>query len=142
MTRWHEHGHPAGTDPVSLATRNVSGARAPLKLEVLQGRLADGEYVEPHFEQLPVIQDIAYGRAGRLVKGAISKTQMQLARLRRVPIERFQGSYFHPPAKVLQVSVTNVCNARCSFCAYRLVADTERATGVMKMDVFKKTVDE
>ena len=91
---------------------------------------------------VPVIQDIAYGRAGRLVKGAISKTQMQLARLRRVPIERFQGSYFHPPAKVLQVSVTNVCNARCSFCAYRLVADTERATGVMKMDVFKKTVDE
>jgi MoaA/NifB/PqqE/SkfB family radical SAM enzyme len=91
---------------------------------------------------VPVIQDFAYGRAGRFVKGCLSRMQMRLAQFRRVPIERFHGKYFYPPSKVLQVSVTNVCNARCSFCAYRLVADTERPTGVMKMEVFKKAVDE
>jgi len=91
---------------------------------------------------VPVIQDFAYGPVGRFVKGGLSTIQMRLAQFRRVPIERFEGSYFHPVAKVLQVSVTNVCNARCTFCAYRLVADSGRPAGVMQMDVFKKAVDE
>jgi MoaA/NifB/PqqE/SkfB family radical SAM enzyme len=91
---------------------------------------------------VPMVQDLAYGSVGRFVKSRISLMAMNRAQRNRVPIESFQGKYFYPPAKVLQVSVTNVCNARCSFCAYRLVADTERATGVMKMDVFKKAIDE
>jgi MoaA/NifB/PqqE/SkfB family radical SAM enzyme len=91
---------------------------------------------------VPVLQDFAYGPFGRLAKGIFLKTRMDLARFRKVPIERFKGSYFYPETKGLQVSVTNVCNARCSFCAYRIVADTGRPTGVMKMDVFKKALDE
>lgn len=91
---------------------------------------------------VPVIQDIAYGPLGRSLRGAFSRTRMALARLCPVPVEQFKGSYFYPSARSLQVSVTNVCNARCSFCAYRIVADTERPTGIMKMDVFKKALDE
>src|SRR3954468_15378822 len=90
---------------------------------------------------VPIIQDFAYGPVGRFAKAKIARFQMRRAERHTVPIERFKGTYFYPEQKVLQVSVTNVCNARCSFCAYRLVADTDRATGVMKMDVFKKTVD-
>lgn len=91
---------------------------------------------------VPAIQDFAYGRFGRFMRGAFSRTRVAFARFRPVPIERFNGKYFYPPARGLQVSVTNVCNARCSFCAYRIVADTERPTGIMKMDVFKKALDE
>src|SRR3954468_9302483 len=91
---------------------------------------------------VPVIQDFAYGPVGRFIKAKIAKIQMGRAERNTVGIERFKGTYFYPEHKALQVSVTNVCNARCSFCAYRLVAHTGRPTGVMKMDVFKKTVDE
>lgn len=94
------------------------------------------------FISVPVLQDFAYGPIGRFVKGTFSKSRMELARFRKVPIERFNGSYFYPETKRLQMSVTNVCNARCSFCAYRIVADTDRPTGVMKMDVFQKALDE
>lgn len=91
---------------------------------------------------VPVIQDFAYGPVGRLIKGGLSKVRMTAANTFRVPLKAFNGKYFYPAHKGLQVSVTNVCNARCSFCAYRLVADTDRPTGVMKMDVFQKALTE
>src|ERR1700744_738921 len=91
---------------------------------------------------VPILQAGAYGPIGRFVKGTFSKIRMSLARFRKVPIEQFNGSYFYPETKRLQVSVTNVCNARCSFCAYRIVADSGRPAGIMKMDVFKKALDE
>jgi MoaA/NifB/PqqE/SkfB family radical SAM enzyme len=43
----------------------------------------------------------------------------------------------------LQTGVTNVCNAKCTFCAYpKVVANKTLETGVMSMEVFKKAVDE
>lgn len=89
----------------------------------------------------PRCLDFAYGTFGRVASGTLRNAQMAWARVRRVPIGRFKGNYFYPQ-KVLQLNVTNVCNARCSFCAYRIVADTDRPTGVMKMETFKRVVDE
>lgn len=43
----------------------------------------------------------------------------------------------------LVTGVTNICNAKCTFCAYpRVVANKTLQTGVMSMEVFKKAVDE
>lgn len=43
----------------------------------------------------------------------------------------------------LQAGVTNICNAKCSFCAYpKVVANKTLQTGVMTFEVFKKAVDE
>jgi len=89
----------------------------------------------------PVMADFAYGRFGRLMTGGVRRFQMILARMRRVPIERFRRSYFYP-RKGLQLAVTNVCNARCTFCAYRLTADAGVPRGMMKMEIFKKALDE
>ena len=39
--------------------------------------------------------------------------------------------------------VTNICNAKCTFCAYpKVVANKTLQTGVMPFDIFKKVVDE
>jgi len=43
----------------------------------------------------------------------------------------------------LTTGVTNICNAKCTFCAYpKVVANKTLQTGVMPFDVFKKAVDE
>jgi sulfatase maturation enzyme AslB (radical SAM superfamily) len=43
----------------------------------------------------------------------------------------------------LQTGVTNICNAKCSFCAYpKVVANKTLQTGIMTFEVFKKAVDE
>ena len=39
--------------------------------------------------------------------------------------------------------MTNICNAKCSFCAYpKVVENKTLQTGVMSFDIFKKAVDE
>src|ERR1700744_542069 len=44
---------------------------------------------------------------------------------------------------MLATGVTNVCNAKCTFCAYpKVVAAKTLQTGVMPFEVFKKAVDE
>ncbi|HEY2329019.1 MAG TPA: radical SAM protein, partial [Verrucomicrobiae bacterium] len=43
----------------------------------------------------------------------------------------------------LQTGVTNICNAKCSFCAYpKAIASKSLQTGVMSFEVFQKAVDE
>ena len=43
----------------------------------------------------------------------------------------------------LQTGITNICNAKCSFCAYpKVVANKTLQTGIMTFEVFKKAVDE
>jgi MoaA/NifB/PqqE/SkfB family radical SAM enzyme len=43
----------------------------------------------------------------------------------------------------LQTGVTNICNAKCSFCAYpKVVANKTLQTGIMTFAIFKKAVDE
>jgi sulfatase maturation enzyme AslB (radical SAM superfamily) len=45
--------------------------------------------------------------------------------------------------KSMQTAVTNICNAKCAFCAYpRVVHDRRMNFGVMSFEVFKKAVDE
>jgi MoaA/NifB/PqqE/SkfB family radical SAM enzyme len=47
------------------------------------------------------------------------------------------------PASSLVTGVTNICNAKCTFCAYpKVVANKTLQTGIMPFDVFKKAVDE
>jgi len=47
------------------------------------------------------------------------------------------------PSTTLVTGVTNICNAKCSFCAYpKVVANKTLQTGIMPFDVFKKAVDE
>jgi MoaA/NifB/PqqE/SkfB family radical SAM enzyme len=46
-------------------------------------------------------------------------------------------------AAYLVTGVTNICNAKCTFCAYpKVVANKTLQTGVMSFEVFKKAVDE
>lgn len=47
------------------------------------------------------------------------------------------------PSSYLVTGVTNICNAKCTFCAYpKVVANKTLETGVMSLAVFKKAVDE
>src|SRR4029077_10249148 len=47
------------------------------------------------------------------------------------------------PSAYLVTGVTNICNAKCTFCAYpKVVANKTLQTGVMSFEVFKKAVDE
>ena len=47
------------------------------------------------------------------------------------------------PAAYLVTGVTNICNAKCTFCAYpKVVANKTLQTGVMSFAVFQKAVDE
>ena len=47
------------------------------------------------------------------------------------------------PSSYLVAGVTNICNAKCTFCAYpKVVANKTLETGVMSFEVFKKAVDE
>lgn len=46
-------------------------------------------------------------------------------------------------SSTLTTGVTNICNAKCTFCAYpKVVAAKTLQTGVMPFDIFKKAVDE
>jgi len=47
------------------------------------------------------------------------------------------------PSSYLVTGVTNICNAKCTFCAYpKVVANKTLQTGIMPFDIFKKAVDE
>jgi len=47
------------------------------------------------------------------------------------------------PSSYLVTGVTNICNAKCTFCAYpKVVANKTLQTGVMSFEIFKKAVDE
>ena len=47
------------------------------------------------------------------------------------------------PSSYLVTGVTNICNAKCTFCAYpKVVANKTLQTGIMPFDIFKQAVDE
>lgn len=73
--------------------------------------------------------------------------------LRRRQYKKFSRHYITPeelfthrqlgPSAYLVTGVTNICNAKCTFCAYpKVVANKTLQTGVMPFDIFKKVVDE
>lgn len=58
------------------------------------------------------------------------------------PEELWERRYLEP-ASTLVTGVTNICNAKCTFCAYpKVVANKTLQTGIMPFEVFKKAVDE
>jgi radical SAM protein with 4Fe4S-binding SPASM domain len=58
------------------------------------------------------------------------------------PEELFAHRHLEPSA-TLVTGVTNICNAKCTFCAYpKVVANKTLQTGVMAFEIFKKAVDE
>jgi MoaA/NifB/PqqE/SkfB family radical SAM enzyme len=58
------------------------------------------------------------------------------------PEELWKHRYLQPSA-ILIAGVTNICNAKCSFCAYpKVIANKTLQTGIMSFAVFKKLVDE
>ena len=62
---------------------------------------------------------------------------------RPVALEELWRHCHLEPSSALMANVTNICNARCSFCAYpKVVANKTLQTGIMSFDVFKKLVDE
>jgi MoaA/NifB/PqqE/SkfB family radical SAM enzyme len=69
----------------------------------------------------------------------------QYSRLAR---NQVSAAEIHPhrhlePSTTLITGVTNICNAKCSFCAYpKVVENKTLQTGVMSFDIFKKAVDE
>jgi MoaA/NifB/PqqE/SkfB family radical SAM enzyme len=70
---------------------------------------------------------------------------LQFKRLskRSVTPEELWGHRHLEPSSTLMTGVTNICNAKCTFCAYpKVVANKTLQTGVMSFEVFKKAVDE
>ena len=60
----------------------------------------------------------------------------------RTPDQVYQYRHLSSSAW-LQISVANICNARCSFCAYPKAVDTgSLPLGTMSFEVFRKAVDE
>jgi radical SAM protein with 4Fe4S-binding SPASM domain len=66
----------------------------------------------------------------------------RLSQNRITPEELFAHRHLEP-SSTLVTGVTNICNAKCTFCAYpKVVANKTLQTGVMPLEVFKKAVDE
>jgi radical SAM protein with 4Fe4S-binding SPASM domain len=66
----------------------------------------------------------------------------KFARQHVTPEELFAHRQLEPSA-YLVAGVTNICNAKCTFCAYpKVVANKTLQTGVMSFEIFKKAVDE
>ena len=70
---------------------------------------------------VPSFADIAYGPIGRLIDTILRQVRFGLAAAFPVPLKRFGGSYF-TARWGLGLWITKVCNARCNFCAYPLIA--------------------
>jgi MoaA/NifB/PqqE/SkfB family radical SAM enzyme len=89
-----------------------------------------------------VLADLVYA-------GAFYFQQFRRTRLyRRLAKNKISAGELWPhrhlePSTTLITGVTNICNAKCSFCAYpKVVANKTLETGVMPFDIFKKAADE
>jgi MoaA/NifB/PqqE/SkfB family radical SAM enzyme len=81
---------------------------------------------------------------GYQVKHVLARLNQYLAStIRKVqPDETWRVRHL-VPTSTLMVNVTNICNAKCTFCAYpKAVAANTLQRGVMPMGLFKKAVDE
>jgi radical SAM protein with 4Fe4S-binding SPASM domain len=65
------------------------------------------------------------------------------ARHRAVQLEDLQPLRHLEPSTGFTTGVTNICNAKCTFCAYpKVMANKTLQTGIMSLEIFKKSVDE
>jgi radical SAM protein with 4Fe4S-binding SPASM domain len=89
-----------------------------------------------------LVADTVYWSAFYLQHFARARQYKAFARQPVTPEELFEHRQLSPSA-YLVAGVTNICNAKCTFCAYpKVVANKTLETGVMSFAVFKKAVDE
>ena len=89
-----------------------------------------------------VVADVVYSGAFYVQNFWRSLKFKRLSRRHITPEELFAHRHLEP-STTLVTGVTNICNAKCTFCAYpKVVANKTLQTGVMSFEVFKKAVDE
>lgn len=89
-----------------------------------------------------VAADLAYW-AARYTEPARARLHHLMVRLNPVTPEDLYPHRHLAASAWLQVAVTNICNARCSFCAYPKAIDSRTLrVGTMAFEVFKKAIDE
>lgn len=90
----------------------------------------------------PYIADILYFWA-YFAKIYYSRFMQQIASRQGLRPNEILASMTFPKLNALFVSPTNICNARCVFCAYpKLMRDPAYRRGTMPFEIFKKAVDE
>src|SRR5579864_8387439 len=88
------------------------------------------------------LADIVYWGAYYVENSWRSVKFKKLAKHHITPEELFAHRHLEPSTGLV-TGVTNICNAKCTFCAYpKVVANKTLQTGVMSFEVFKKAVDE
>jgi radical SAM protein with 4Fe4S-binding SPASM domain len=89
-----------------------------------------------------VVADFVYWAAFHVQNLFRARQYRRFAKQPITPEELFQHRQLGPSA-YLVTGVTNICNAKCTFCAYpKVVANKTLETGVMSYAVFQKAVDE
>src|SRR4051812_549384 len=90
----------------------------------------------------PVLADIVYNSA-RYLWRVRYWFRHKTANLWKVTAKDIQEHRGFQSGGHLQAAVTNICNAKCVFCAYpRAVESGNLKTGVMSFEMFKKIADE
>jgi radical SAM protein with 4Fe4S-binding SPASM domain len=88
------------------------------------------------------VADLVYGGAYYVENWWRGFKYRRVSRERVTPEELFAHRHLEA-SSTLVTGVTNICNAKCTFCAYpKVVANRTLQTGVMSLEVFKKAVDE
>lgn len=81
--------------------------------------------------------------AARYAEPARARVHHLMVRLNPVTPEDLYPHRHLSSSAWLQLAVTNICNARCRFCAYPKAVDARSLTaGTMTFEVFKKAIDE
>ncbi len=89
-----------------------------------------------------VLADFVYWSAYYVQNFSRARQYKKFSRDHITPEELFAHRQL-VPSSYLVTGVTNICNAKCTFCAYpKVVANKTLETGVMSLAVFKKAVDE
>jgi radical SAM protein with 4Fe4S-binding SPASM domain len=89
-----------------------------------------------------LVADTVYWGAYYVQNWWRSRQFKKLSKRNVTPDELWAHRHLEPSA-TLVTGVTNICNAKCTFCAYpKVVANKTLQTGVMAFDIFKKAVDE
>jgi radical SAM protein with 4Fe4S-binding SPASM domain len=89
-----------------------------------------------------LVADIVYRVAFHVQRLKRSLSYRSVSRDTVTPEELFAHRQFELAGGLI-TGVTNICNAKCTFCAYpKVVANKTLQTGIMSFEVFTKAVDE
>jgi radical SAM protein with 4Fe4S-binding SPASM domain len=89
-----------------------------------------------------VVADVVYRAAYHVQRLKRSLNYRSVSRNLVTPEELWAHRQFELAGGLI-TGVTNICNAKCTFCAYpKVVANKTLQTGIMSMEIFCKAVDE